>query len=193
MGEVRRVGILHIDTCLVCSQLPAYEIVLAIDHDAAGQMVLASRLPGGQVNKISSKRQALAAGILAAVVSCLFVSGCAWDRSEECADAIAEHGVLLMDEAENVAGAQGAPEVSCDDTGGPPAYAAFDLQPHLEGGFNEVLARQGWRCAEKADDEEVPGVVCTKTEGGVPLELDTDEFLNGKVQVWIYADPPWIE
>ncbi|WP_146197650.1 hypothetical protein [Promicromonospora sp. AC04] len=141
----------------------------------------------------SRKRQASIAAILSAVLIALFVTGCAWDRSDECADAITEHGVLLMDEAENVAGAQGAPEVSCDDTGGPPAYAVFDLQPHLEVGFNEALALQGWGCAEKADDEELPGLVCSKTEGGVSLELDTVEFLNGKVEVWVYADPPWTE
>jgi hypothetical protein len=145
------------------------------------------------MRNISSKLQVSIAAILPAVLSALFLTGCAWDRSNECADAVAEHGAVLTGEAEGIAGAQGAPEVSCDDTGGPPAYAAFDLQPHLEGRLNEILVEQGWECAEKADDEEIQGVVCTKIEGGVPLELDTAEFLNGRVEVWIYADPPWIE
>jgi hypothetical protein len=139
------------------------------------------------------KRRLLAAGFLTAVVSVLAAQGCSWDRTDECAEATAEYGGLLMDQAERVAGPQGAPEVSCDDTGGPPAYAVFDLHPSLRDSFDAVLAQEGWGCAEQTDDEELPGVVCIKTDEGVQLELATAEFLNGQVQVWLYADPPWID
>jgi hypothetical protein len=145
------------------------------------------------VNESVCNRRPLTAALLPAVLSVLFVTGCSLDQSDECADAIAEHGGLLMKEAESVAGAQGAPEVSCDDTGGPPAYAAFDLQRRQKAGFDDVLAREGWGCAERTDDKELPGVVCTKTDEGVPLELTTAEFLNGQVTVWVYSDPPWTE
>jgi hypothetical protein len=83
--------------------------------------------------------------------------------------------------------------VSCDDTGGPPAYAVFDLQPSMEEGFDDVLAREGWVCSEIVEADDLPGVECTKPGEGVALQLTTAEFINGPVQVWLYADPPWIE
>jgi hypothetical protein len=99
-----------------------------------------------QVKKSPNTRRLLAAGVLTVVLtaflSTLFLLLDSWDRTDECGEAIAEHGDLLMKEAKNVAGAQGTPEVSCDDTGGPPAYAVFDLQSGLEHGFDEILARQ---------------------------------------------------
>jgi hypothetical protein len=108
------------------------------------------------------------------------VQGCAWDRTDECVEAIAEHGDILMEQAQRVAGPQGVPEVSCDDTGGPPAYAAFDLPPGMEDGFDDVLAREGWACSERSGDD-LPGVDCTKDGEGVALELTTAEFIDGPV------------
>lgn len=139
------------------------------------------------------KRRLLAAGLLTAVLSALSVQGCAWDRTDECVAAIAEHGDILMEQAQSVAGPQRAPEVGCDDTGGPPAYAAFDLEPGTEDGFDDVLAREGWACSEITDDD-LPGVECTKDSKGVALQLATAEFIDGPVvdrpvRVWLTAEP----
>lgn len=139
------------------------------------------------------KRRLLAAGLLTAVLSVMSVQGCAWDRTDECVAAIAEHGDILMEQAQSVAGPQGAPEVGCDDTGGPPAYATFDLQSGMEDGFDDVLAREGWACSERTDDD-LPGVECTKDSKGVALLLTTAKFIDGQVVdqpvgVWLTAEP----
>ncbi|MFE7504185.1 hypothetical protein [Promicromonospora sp. NPDC057488] len=135
-----------------------------------------------------TKRRLIANGLLPAALGVLLlVPGCSLDNSDECAAATAEHGAVLMSQAVSFAGEQGDPEVGCDDTAGPPAYAVFDLKQRPD---EAVLADHGWLCAERNDDEELPGVVCSKSAEGVPLELTTAEFMNGPVEVWIYADPP---
>ncbi|WP_285105585.1 hypothetical protein [Promicromonospora sp. MEB111] len=146
------------------------------------------------MNKVPSGRRLTAAGLLTAVAGALSVAGCSWvDGTDECAEALAEHRVLLLEEANALDVAQGAPALSCDDTGGPPAYAVFDLEPRAKDGLDDLLARHGWECAEHDDEEGPPGLVCTKAVEGVPLELLTSRFLNGAVEVWVYADPPWTD
>lgn len=138
----------------------------------------------------STKIRLIANRLLPAVLGVLLIPGCSLDNTDECAAATAEYGAVLMSQAVSVAGEQGEPEVSCDDTAGPPAYAVFDLEQRPD---DALLADHGWRCAALADHEDLPGVVCSTSDEGIPLELTTVEFMNGRVEVWIYADPPWIE
>ncbi|MFI9485684.1 hypothetical protein ACIG47_04785 [Promicromonospora sp. NPDC052451] len=110
-----------------------------------------------------------------------------WDRSDECTEAIAAHRDLLVREAARVPGSSSTPDVACDDTGGPPAYAVLELDPRSVDRIGGHLTRRGWECVA-SDAEDLPGVECTKLVDGVPLVLSTATFRNGTVSVWLSAD-----